>query len=208
MNERPNPLHRRRPIVVGSALIALGALLLLLMDERLIPRMMGTYGLVLGTGVGLFGWGVVGWLRARPAANRQASWIGAFAAVAVAAFATYSLGFYWKETLRICGEALYLDTLDAREARLAVGRAHRSSVFSILPELVGFRVNECDYAEQNLKLLRAGVCPTVYSSISPSTPCACGAQRWPDDCPSGRGYCEQGSVAGASRLVCKGPNDP
>lgn len=196
-------LRMRQPVLVGAALLALGALLALLMDERILPRMPRTVGGVLGAGVALVLWGALrAWSR-QPAKRRL--WWGLAAVVVVggATFATYSLGFYWKRTVDLCSDALTADTLEGRAARLVEGQRHRRSVFSLLPELIGFRAYTCDAAEQNLALLRAGVCPTSFAYLSTAIPCLCGEDRWSAErCATRRGSCVPAEGTRPARIEC------
>lgn len=196
-------LRARYPVTMGAVLLALGALAALLMDERVLPMMPRTVGGVLGTGAALVLWGALR-VWSRQPANRRVWWgVAAVVVIAGATFVTYSLGFYWKRTVDLCGDALIADTLEARAARLAEGQQHRRSVFSVLPELIGFRAYTCDAAEQNLELLRAGVCPTSYAHLSRAIPCRCGEDAWSAErCPTGHGACEPAEGTRPARIEC------
>jgi hypothetical protein len=202
----PSPdghLRARYPAAVGAALLGLGALLALLMDERMLPRMPRTVGGILGVGVVLVLRGALRVWSRQPLARRVWWGVGAIVVVAVATFMTYSLGFYWKRTVDMCSDALTADTLEARAALLVEGQRHRRSVFSLLPEVIGFRAYTCDAAEQNLALLRAGVCPTSFAYLSTAIPCLCGEDRWSAErCATGRGSCASAEGARPARIEC------
>ncbi len=94
-------------------------------------------------------------------------------------YSIYSLGFYWKATARACDRAHMAPSLSAREGFLKTGAERASSIFSVLPDLVGFRgADRCSFAARDLKLIGQGECPFY---LLEGVPCRCGADRWPDD---------------------------
>jgi len=184
------PRTPRRLAGVGLVGLALGGLLLLLIDEGTLPRSRGVArvgGLLLGVGAAASLGGLVLFVRARIAAAaagarprlRRLALALALVVPAGLAFSIYSLGFYWKVTTSSCWEAQYAPTLEERRRALEIGEARLRSPFSWLPELVGFNVSwSCEAARLDLARVDAGECP--FELIA-AIPCTCGAERWPED---------------------------
>jgi hypothetical protein len=195
----------RKWLLIGLAGLALGGLVLLLVDEEILPlsrvtaRLGGT--LLGGGGVATIAGLVVaarGAIAAAPEGRRAAlrRWIVAAALLvpAAAAFSTYSLGFHWKETRALCWSADMEPDLERRRHDLAEAEARLRSPFSWLPELVGFRVSrDCARARADLERLEAGECPT---NLLPGAPCRCGAARWPEDA-----RCQHPQCVGQPRVL-------
>jgi hypothetical protein len=93
--------------------------------------------------------------------------------------------------------------LAERRAALERGKARLGSPFSLLPELIGFRVSKlCATAERDFDRMKRGLCPF---EMDEKIPCTCGAERWPDD-----GRCRESVQClvdeNPERLRC--PGDP
>jgi hypothetical protein len=103
---------------------------------------------------------------------------GFFFALFFGAFATYSLGFHWKETRSLCWEGSSATTLEARRRATAEGSSRARSIFNLLPDLVFGVSATCDDAERQLLMIERGECP--YQPL-PGVTCRCGAELLPRD---------------------------
>lgn len=196
-------MSNRGLVLLGVACIAVAGGVIAALEPRGARPYTALLALLLATGVVSLGLALVRWataLRAeRPARLRR--WLIAGAVVvAGAGFSTYSLSFYWKATRKLCWSAQHSDTVEQRRAALAEGQRRLASLFSILPELVGFRVSEdCASAARDIERLERGLCPYHMTT---GTPCACGEDRWP---PSRECRYPQCVVGGRpERLRCSG----
>lgn len=173
-------MSNRRLVLLGVACVAVASVVIAALGPRGASPFMSLLVLLIATGVVSLGLALVRWARALGARNPARLRLLILAGVVVlagAGFSTYSLGFYWKETFQICGTAHYADTIEERRAALAEGQLRLKSVFSILPELVGFRVSfDCALAARDLERLERGLCPYHMTT---GTPCTCGQDRWP-----------------------------
>lgn len=196
-------LSSRRLVLLGAGCLALAGGVIAALEPRGARPFKTLLALLIAVGLVSLGLALVRWARAlgarRPALLRL--WLlGGALALAMAGFCTYSLGFYWKETNDFCGMAHYADTVEERRAQLAEGQRRLSSVFSILPELVGFKVSAtCAMAARDIDRMDRGLCPYHMTT---ETPCACGEDRWPPPRPCEAPQCVIGGDP--ERLRCHG----
>ena len=176
-----DPASRLRGLVAGVVVCLAAVGVGLAEDERLLPRSRALHETCWAVGVaaGLFALlcvaAVVVAVGARGGAARRVGVVAFFGAVAFGAFATYSLGFHWKETVSLCWTGRSAPSLDARR-RATQGGARARSVFSVLPDLVFHFTRECELAEADLAKVARGECPT---DPLPGVPCRCGDEQLP-----------------------------
>lgn len=196
-----------RLALIGVACLGLAGLTIALADDTALLRSL-SHLLALPIAVGVVAIGLAAarvtmrWLEAQPADTRE-SRLGTIVGVVGlgglgAAFAVYSLSIYWKRTQIECWDAWQGETVEERAAALHRGKQRLGSVFSLLPEAVGFRVSAtCEEAERDLARVRSGLCPRYMMR---SWPCRCGGDSYPADARCEHPQCQVG--ANPEQLVC------
>ncbi|MEJ7730690.1 MAG: hypothetical protein WKG00_15915 [Polyangiaceae bacterium] len=198
---------RLRGLVTGGVLLAVGVAVAFAEDERVLPRSRtvrdASWIVAISGGllflVAIFG-ALLAWARERRSKGATVAVVGFLAALLFAGFATYSLGFHWKETVSLCRYGVYGDSIDDRRRATAAGSERARSVFSILPDLVFHFRYECDMAVRELEMIERGECP---QSPLKGVPCRCGAEDLPRDA-----RCERPECVALSPPRTRCPADP